>query len=130
MWKALLGGVVVGLVLWSGTLAHSQQATEMFIPIGQSPGLSGKVCVMGTVEAIDPQARTVNVTGSVGTWRVTITDRTKIWLDKSKQRLNNQTGSFSDLRQGVLVEVKFVDGERRDGGPADWIKVQATQAGS
>ena len=124
MRKALLGGVVVGLVLWSGTQAHSQQATEVYIPIGQSPGLSGKVTIIGTVEAIDPQARSINVTGPAGTWRAVITDRTKIWLDKSKQRLSNQTGRFSDLRKGVLVEVKYMDGERRDGGPADWIKVQ------
>jgi hypothetical protein len=127
MRNALLRGVVVGLVLWSGTQAHSQQATEVYIPIGQSPGLSGKVTIIGTVEAIDPQARSINVTGPAGTWRVTITDRTKIWLDKSKQRVSNQTGSFSDLRKGVLVEVKYVDGERRDGGPADWIKVQVPQ---
>jgi len=123
--RVFLAGALIGAILWGGTpFAHSQQATEIYIPVGQSPGLSGKVTIIGTVEAINPQARTINVTGSAATWRAVITDRTKIWLDKSKQRLSNQTGSFSDLRNGVLVEVKYVDGERRDGGPADWIKVQ------
>ncbi len=126
--RVFLAGALIGGMLWGATpLAYSQQETEIYIPIGQSPGLSGKVTMIGTVEAIDPQARSINVTGPAGTWRAVITDRTKIWLDKSKQRLSNQAGSFSDLRKGVLVEVKYMEGERKDRGPADWIKVQVTQ---
>jgi hypothetical protein len=125
--RVFLAGALIGAMLWGSPLAHGQQATEIYIPIGQSPGLSGKVCILGTVEAIDPQARTVSVTWPAGIWRAVITDRTNIWLDKSKRRMSNQTGSFSDLRKGGLVEVKYVDGERRDGGPADWIKVQVPQ---
>jgi len=126
--RVFLVGALIGAMLWGATpLAHSQQTTEIYIPIGQSPGLSGKVTIIGTVEVVDSQARTVSVTGPAGSWRTVVTDRTKIWLDKSKQRLSNQTGSISDLRRGGLVEVKYVDGERRSGGPADWIKVQLTQ---
>jgi hypothetical protein len=127
MLKGVMGVVAIGVLLLGGTLyAYGQKATEMFIPIGQSPGLSNKISIIGTIETIDPRAQTIVVTGSSGSWSATITDRTKIWLDKSKLRLPNQRGTFTDLRKGLLAEVKYEEvGEKR--GPAEWIKVQITE---
>jgi hypothetical protein len=125
----MIGVVAIGALLLGGTLtAHGQKATEMFIPIGQSPGLSNKISIVGTIETIDARARTIVVAGPSGSWNTTITDRTKIWLDKSKLRLSNQKGTFTDLRKGLLVEVKYEEtGVSR--GPADWVKVQITEPG-
>jgi hypothetical protein len=124
-----MGVVAIGVLLLGGTLAaYGQKATEMFIPIGQSPGVSNKTSIVGTIETIDARAQTVIVAGSSGSWSATITDRTKIWLDKSKLRLSNQKGTFTDLRKGLLVEVKYEQtGVSR--GPADWVKVQINEPG-
>ena len=129
MLKGVMGVVAIGVLLLSGTpTAYGQKATEMFIPIGQSPGLSNKISIIGTIETIDARAQTIVVAGSSGSWSATITDRTKIWLDKSKLRLSNQKGTFTDLRKGRLAEVKYEQaGVSR--GPADWVKVQITEPG-
>jgi len=127
MLKRVTGVVAIGVLLLGGTLtAYGQKATEMFIPIGQSPGLSDKASIIGTIETIDARAQTIVVTGSSGSWSATITDRTKIWLDKSKLRLPNKKGRFTDLRKGLLAEVKYEEAGMNK-GPADWIKVQITE---
>jgi len=129
MLKVMMGLVAIGVLLLGGTpTAYGQKATEMFIPVGQSPGLSNKISIIGTIETIDVGAQTIVVAGSSGSWSATITDRTKIWLDKSKLRLPNQKGTFTDLRKGLLAEVKYEEagGSR---GPADWIKVQIPEPG-
>ena len=128
--KRVMGVVATGVWLWSGMLsAHGQKATEVFIPIGQSPGLSNTISVIGTIETIDPRGHTIAITGSSGSWSAMITNRTKIWLDKSKLRLPNQKGTFADLQKGLLVEVKYEDPEGRGKAKAaaDWIKVQITE---
>ena len=134
MRKALMTGAVVwvvgmvGMLLWGGTpYAHGQEATEVFIPIGESPGQSGKITIIGTIDAVNLATRTITIAGASGPWSAEITDRTSIWLDKSKLRLSNQKGAFTDLGKGRVVEVKYVDSEHKGKGPARWIKVQITQ---
>jgi hypothetical protein len=129
MLKVVIGVFAIGVLLLGGTpSAYGQKATEMFIPIGQSPGLSNKISIIGTIETIDARTRTMVVAGPSGSWNATITDRTKIWLDKSKLRLPNQKGTFTDLQKGLLAEVKYEQaGVSR--GPADWIKVQIPESG-
>ena len=112
--------VVVSL---GGTLeAFGQEATEMFIPIGQSPGLSGKGSVIGALESVDPGKRMVTISSPSGAQTVGITDRTKIWLDRSQQKQPNQDGAIGDLQKGRKVEVKVRKGEPK--AVAEWIKVQ------
>ena len=125
MWKFLLALLAAGTLLWGGTpYAHGQKAAEMFIPTGQSPGLSGKVTVMGKIEAINPQERSITIAGPSATLSARVTDRTQIWLDRSKLRQTNQAGTFADLRVGRTVEVKYEGAQHRGEGPAEWIKVQ------
>jgi hypothetical protein len=105
--------------------AHAQRMTEMFIPIGESPGVSGKLSVIGVVESVDPKARTITVAAATGTQPVRIGDRTWIWLDRSKEKLRNEKGSMADLQTGRRVEVKF---ESADPSTAEWIKVEVVGA--
>jgi hypothetical protein len=129
--RKLLAGVVgISVLLGAGPLAASaQEMTERYIPVGQSPGLSAKYTVIGTIQTVNPRERTVVITGPAGTWTAKITDRTKIWLDRSKLRLTNLKGTIADLRQGRTVEVKHESHERGVfSGPADWIKVQIVAA--
>jgi len=115
--------LAIVVVALGGTLeASGQQATEMFIPIGQSPGLSNKESVIGTLESVDPGKRMVTISNSSGAQTVGITDRTLIWLDRSEQKQPNQNGAINDLQKGRKVEVKVRKGEPK--AVAEWIKVQ------
>lgn len=105
--------------------AHGQRATEQYIPLGQSPSLSGKYTSIGAVAAVDPQRRTITVRNSSGSYAVKIVDATRIWLDRSKLKQTTVAGSFGDLKMGQKVEVKF-QGNDRD-RPADWVKVEMLQ---
>lgn len=131
MWRWVVGIMGVAVLLWgSSPYAHGQRATEMFIPLGQSPGLSGKVTVMGKIEAVQTKDRTIAIAGPSGSLTTKITDKTKIWLDRSKLRLTNQTGTFADLKKDLVVEVMYEGAERSGKAPADWIKVQITEPGA
>jgi len=117
--------LAIVIVLLGGALeASGQQATEMFIPIGQSPGLSGKGSLIGTLESVDPGKRMVTISSSLGAQTVGITDRTLIWLDRSQQKQPNQHGAINDLQKGRKVEVKLRKGEPK--AVAEWIKVQVS----
>lgn len=104
--------------------SQAQQATERYVPLGQSPGVSQKITVIGTIDAVDAAARTIIVAGPVGSNSVRVGKQTKIWLDRSKIKQVNMVGAFADLVAGRTVEVKFVDSDRRQ--LADWIKVERT----
>jgi hypothetical protein len=117
--------LAIVVVLLGGALeASGQQATEMFIPIGQSPGLSGKGSLIGTLESVDPGKRMVTISSPSGAQRVGITDRTLIWLDRSQQKQANHDGAIDDLQKGRKVEVKLRKGEPK--AVAEWIKLQVS----
>lgn len=131
MLKCLMGMIGIGVLLWVGTpYAHGQKSAEIYIPLGQSPGLSAKVTIIGKIEAVNTRDRTIAIVGPSGRAGAKITEGTKIWLDRSKLRLTNQTGSFADLKQGLSVEVKYKDDERRGEGAAEWIKVEPAGPGA
>jgi len=115
---------IVVVSLGSTLEAFGQEATEMFIPIGQSPGLSGKGSLIGTLESVDPGKRMVTISSPSGAQTVGITDRTLIWLDRSQQKQPNQNGAINDLQKDRKVEVKLRKGEPK--AVAEWIKVQVS----
>ncbi len=106
-------------------LARGQEATERYIPIGQSPGLSRQYNYMGPIDAVDPENRTLTVAGPSGARVVKLTEQTRIWLDRSMLESTSSSGSFEDCLLGRTVEVKYEDPSRRE--LADWIKVQITR---
>lgn len=118
--------IVIG-ALGSASQAVAQEATEMYVPIGQSPGISSKTSVVGTVQTLNAAARTLTIAGPSGPQTFTITDKTRIWLDRSALKQTNRSGSLADLQQGRRVEVKPQPPGARPG--ADWIKVQAPAGG-
>jgi hypothetical protein len=120
---ALFGAVVVTLLLGSVD-ANGQKATERFIPIGQSPGISGKYSSIGSLTGVNPRARTITIADAAGPRTVLVTDTTRIWLDRSKLKLSNVSGKFTDFVKGRRVEVKYqVPGNRE---VAEWVKVEIT----
>jgi len=125
MHKLLVGVAVMGL--WLGCLAqvHGQEMTERYIPIGQSPGVSGKSSLIGTIDSVNLQKQTLAVSGLTGIQAVVLTDRTRIWLDRTQARLSNQVGTLANLQKGLKVEVKFRDANQNR--VAEWVKVQVTE---
>jgi hypothetical protein len=118
--------VIVALLCWTPN-AHAQKMTEQFIPVGQSPGVSGTYSYIGEIESVDAENRTITVAGPEGPRTIKVTEQTRIWLDRSEQRLTNLVGSITDLRPGRRIEVKYVEYETRD--TADWIKVVVPGSG-
>jgi hypothetical protein len=91
----------------------AQKATEVFIPIGQSPGLSGISTLIGTISQVNENNILVNEIV------VLVVSDTKIYIDRSKAKLTNYEGTMNDLVIGCFVEVHFFRGSQ-----AEWIKVQ------
>ena len=112
------------LLSFSGTsISYGQQETEKFIPIGYSPGISDKYSFIGSIVAVDEDMHTIVVESNRGTKTIKITQETRIWLDRSKRKRANTTGSYSDCEVGRKVEVMHV---HDDETAADWIKVESS----
>ena len=122
MLNRFLGLVIFVVTLGGGLAAYGQEATEIYIPIGQSPGLSEKTSLIGTLESVDRGRKTVTVSSPSGARTVALTERTSIWLDRSLQKQPNRSGAIADLQQGRKVEIKLRKGEPKP--VAEWIKVQ------
>jgi hypothetical protein len=115
---------------WLGCLVpiHGQEMTEMYIPIGQSPGVSGKSSLVGAIESVNVQNHTLAVSGPSGIQAIVLTDRTRIWLDRTQARLPNEIGTLASLQKGLKVEVKLRDADQKR--VAEWIKVQVSESGT
>jgi hypothetical protein len=115
---------VIALLLVSWLIAGvAHEETERYIPIGQSPGISGKYSYLGPIRSVDQAQRTVVIEDRSGPRTVSVTPRTRIYLDRSASGLSNLTGKFEDCRIGNTVEIKYVDFRTKE--EADWIKVRS-----
>src|SRR5262245_12731849 len=104
--RAFATGLGLAITLLCATsYAHGQKATEQYIPIGQSPGISGRYTSIGPISEVNGRDQTVTIADPAGARTVKITNRTKIWLDRSKIRQSNLRGVFADLQKGRTVEV-------------------------
>ena len=120
--------IVIGVafaIIGAVPFASAQKTTEIYIPIGKSPGLSGEYTKTGTIEEMSAQAQSITMSDAAGSYAIQVAEGTSIWLDKSKMKSTNQVGSFSDLVAGRMVEVKFQDNDPEGG--VEWIKVQITE---
>lgn len=113
------------MALCAAAPAHGQRSTEQFIPIGMSPGVSNKTTLVGLVDSLLMQQRMVAVRDQAVRRTVKITDKTWIWLDRSKLKLPNLRGRLADLQRGRRVEVKYADPETKL--IAEWVKVEITR---
>ena len=100
---------------------HAQKETEVFIPIGKSPGVSAKYSVIGKMEMVKASDSTINIRQEAAVKSMRMTADTEIYLDKSKLKLQNKKGTWADIKPGLTVEVKYID--NKPGNPVEWIKV-------
>ncbi|MGH8602513.1 MAG: hypothetical protein ACREXR_06975 [Gammaproteobacteria bacterium] len=106
----------------------AQEAMEMFIPIGDSHGVSNIYSNIGKIATVNEQNRSLTMSDSSGVrYLVTIPNEVPIWLDRSKGQGKNQVGSLADLQPGRTVEVKYKEAPTRGTSvTADWVKVEMT----
>ena len=123
--RSRIVAVALFAFLLSAPESQGQKATEQFIPIGQSPGLSTTFTDIAEVAEVDAGARTITLPVAGGR-SVTVTEQTRIWLDRSQNGQSNVMGGFEDLQVGLQVEVKYEDNQRR--AIAEWIKVAPERA--
>lgn len=117
----LAGALAVALVA-GASVAFAQRATERFIPLGQSPGVSGTLTSIGTIVAVDREARRISLEGPAGRVTVALRDSTSIWIDRHERGLGATTGAFADCQEGRTAEVKYADPDTR--GVAEWVKLR------
>ena len=127
MRRTLAGGLVMIAALLMTMPSNAQRMTEQFIPIGQSPGLSSTRTDIGTIEAFDKKSRTMTIRVAADSRTVTVSERTRIWLDRSTDQKSNVKGGIDDLKTAREVEIKYEDEDRRQN--AEWIKVAPESGG-
>ena len=113
-------------VLAAAPPASAQKATEVYIPIGKPPGVSGKSSVVGRITAVRPADRTITVSGPSRTWTGTLDDKTRVYLDRSALRLPSKSGTKADCCEGAQVEMKYT-GAPGESTTVEWIKVRVTR---
>ena len=113
--------ILLLLLLLSG--AEAQRSTEVFIPIGESPGISGTDrSVLGTVAAISSDRQVILVHRDDGTLEVVNLHGMRegpngtVFLDRSRIIQRNGYGTLEDLQLGQTVEVKL--------GEHPWLKIR------
>jgi hypothetical protein len=116
--------VTVLVFYFSASVGYAQRATELYTPIGRSPGLSGTVTVIGTIESFEEASGTLEIAGETGPATVTVTERCRIYLDRSKLKERNLYGKSEDLKAGRRVEILYENRAETGKGPAEWIKVE------
>ncbi len=116
--------IVVLALVSLGMAPGAQEATELFIPIGKSPQLSGKVTVIGTIESVDAAGKSFVVKTDSESATAAVTERTRIYLDRRQRKESNRYGAFDDLVVGARVEVLYEGRKRVTSGPAEWVKVE------
>lgn len=112
--------LLFAFALLNPVVTVGQQATEVYIPIGKSPGVSGVSSVIGTVRKVDYAAHTLVVRSTQKIVTVEMDTQTDYYLDRSDRRLSNSTGDMYDCKVGRTIEVKLADD-----GTADWVKIDA-----
>ena len=119
--------VVTMALAFAAYSIHAQQAAEIFIPIGKSPGISENRTIIGKIETVNAQQRLFTISNSTGTYTVKINADTQIWLDNSKLKKTNQIGSAEDFQPGRTAEVNYTEPQRAQTVTAEWIKVAITE---
>ncbi len=98
--------------------ASPHPATEVYIPIGMSPGVSGRMTVTGRIMGYDEVDGTMRVDAQGVERTIALGENVPVYVDRSKARKRNSYGSYRDYHVGRMVEIKVLD------GATEWIKVE------
>lgn len=100
--------------------SQAQEATERYIPIGESPGVSDDGSLIGVVDELDYESGELRVRVDNEMKTVFVDRKTRYYIDRSASRRSNVLGTLRDCRAGRRVEVAM-----NQNGTAEWIKIAA-----
>lgn len=121
--KQLNHFILLFIFSWISFYVSAQTMTEIYIPLGKSPGVSGKYSLIGRVESFNMLDSSLTIILNTGNRKnMIITSVCDIYLDKSKLRLSNKKGYCADIKKGLLVEAKYFD--NKTDRPIEWLKIQ------
>ncbi len=106
------------LSLIAGALAFSHPATERYIPIGASPGVSNVKSYVGAILSVRTTASGFTMSVEGDEKLIEVTEETKIYLDSGPGKAN-RIGTEEDCQVGRKVEVYL-----REDGTAYWVKIR------
>jgi hypothetical protein len=95
----------------------------MYVPIGQSAGLSGKHTLQAAIQSVNAAERSITLARDGSSVTVKLGAQTPVWIDRSKLQQANSIGTLADARPGMLAEVKFLKNNLSN-GEAEWLKLQ------
>jgi len=120
--KTILGILLTVSLCLSFATGQAQQTTEKFIPIGMSPGVSGKSSYQGNITEVNVAAKSFSMQIDGDSKVISFAPTTRIWLDRSKSKKPNLDGEPGALETGSKVEVMM---DPKDPTKAAWIKIEA-----
>ena len=104
--------------------AHAQKATELYIPIGKSPGVSGETSIVGTIEAVDLANRTITVLYDNERYTGKLNVASLVYLDRSNYQKKNTRGTLEDCTVGSKCEMTYQYKEEEQTDFVNWLKVK------
>lgn len=114
--------LIVPLLLGGPVAAIAHPATERYIPIGESPGLSRRETYIGRIRSVDESAHQLMVESEQGERQtIQVTPASDMWIDRSGRGRVNLDATFEDCRPGRRIEARLHEGSLE----ADWIKIEA-----
>ena len=111
-------------LLVAGHTSMAQQTTEVYIPIDQSPGISGKASLVGSISSVDHESYSVTITVAGESKTVTMTPATRYYVIRTGGKKQNSTGSYEDCEVGRRMEA-YLD----EDGNAVWVKIEVSDRG-
>lgn len=114
----ITASLLASVLAFAPLAANSQESTEVYIPIGASPGVSVDHSLRGEISSLDYASRTIVVRDRRGEKTVHVGDATLYYLDRSGNREKNATGTMEDCKVGRVIEVYVADN-----GDVKWIKI-------
>ena len=105
------------LSIAAGAVAYSHPATERYIPIGESPGVSNVKSYVGAIRSLEMTESGFTMSVQDSDKPIVVTDETKIYLDTGPGR-SNMIGTEKDCQVGRKIEVYL-----HEDGTAYWIKI-------
>lgn len=108
--------LLAGAAMTMSAAAH--QETELYIPIGESPGVSHVKSHIGRIESLDVAQNGFTIQVQDGSKYIAFDEKTKIYLQYATPGKQNRLGSHDDCQAGRTAEVYVADD-----GTVRWVKV-------
>jgi hypothetical protein len=109
--------LMAGIAISMSAAAH--QETELYIPIGQSPGISHVKSWIGRIQSLSAAGNGMTIVVEDRPVYVAFDKTAKIYLQYTAPGQRNQLGTYADCQADRTAEV-YVG----DDGKLRWIKVQ------